>query len=176
MQVPWHPRVMPRHLGHCATIERESAMQSNPARAPRTCMTVVGSLALASALLLAGCGGSSAEPSASAAASSEAMASGPAIGSGDFDPPRPTGVPDSDWAAYLTTWDPTGFMEGSDEEILAEYCAKDEATVREETIGGLPENAAAEYPDSTLQEWTAFFDYSFARLEEHRQQLCANQG
>lgn len=94
-----------------------------------------------------------------------------------FDPPRPTGVPDSDWAAYLSTWNPQDWqaqVNDFDPEILTEYCAKDEASVREDTIGGLPENAAAEYPESTLEEWTAFFDYAFAGLEAVRQQACAN--
>ena len=115
-------------------------------------------------------------PAEGASAQPDDMASDPAVVASDFDPPRPNGVPDSDWAAYLTTWDANGFMDDADDEILAEYCAKDEASVREDTIGGLPENSAAEYPDSTVDEWTAFYDYVFARLEAYRQQLCANRG
>jgi hypothetical protein len=115
-------------------------------------------------------------PADGAAAPSEGTASDATGASGAFDPPRPNGVPDSDWAAYLTTWEANGFMDDADPEILDEYCAKDEASVREDTIGGLPENSAAEYPESTLEEWTAFYDYSFALLEEYRQQLCANRG
>jgi len=115
-------------------------------------------------------------------ASAPAVESAPDDGAGamaasSFDPPRPTGVPDSDWAAYLSTWNPQDWqaqVNDFDPEILTEYCAKDEASVREDTIGGLPENAAAEYPESTLEEWTAFFDYAFAGIEAVRQAACAN--
>jgi len=47
---------------------------------------VIGSLAITATLLLAGCGGSSTADAPSAAAS--------------WNPPRPTGVPDEDWADY----------------------------------------------------------------------------
>ena len=94
-----------------------------------------------------------------------------------FDPPRPTGLPDSDWAAYLATWDPNDWqaqVNDWDEEIMVDFCAQDEATVREATIGGLPERDAEGYPESTIEEWTAFYDYAFASYEAVRQTACAN--
>lgn len=100
-----------------------------------------------------------------------------ALSSSSFDPPRPTGVSDSDWAAYLSTWDPADFeaqMTDADEEIMVAYCAKDDSTVRDETIGGLPETTAEQYPESTVEEWTAFYDYAYAGLDDVRQRLCVD--
>jgi|GEM_PF-4861411 len=93
-----------------------------------------------------------------------------------FDPPRPTGVPDSDWAAYLATWDPNDWqaqVNDWDKDMMVDFCAMDEASVRDDVIGGLPEQGAQQYPESTIEEWTAFYDYAFVPYEAVRQDACA---
>ena len=106
---------------------------------------VIGSLAITATLLLAGCGGSSTADTPSAAAS--------------WNPPRPTGIPDANWADYGK--DPATLTP----EQLANACSENKPVTPEliDTVVGI-------YPGSTAEEWTAYADYTFAYLTP----LCAN--
>lgn len=148
------------------------------------------------AMLLNGCGGdagtatstvTSASPpagqalSAEPAAPPESIEPAPAVPVGTFDPPRPTGVPDSDWADLLQAWDPAVSAEilatlgsGTDPDAVAEWCGWDEETLRQETMDGAAQSAADNYPESTLDEWNAFFEAFIADLDALRQERCAN--
>jgi hypothetical protein len=106
----------------------------------------------------------------------------PTVEVGSFDPPRPTGVPDEDWAGLLQAWDPAVSAEifatlgsGTDPDAVAEWCSWDVATLRLESTWGAAESAAERYPDSSLAEWEAFLDVHLAELDAIRLQRCAEQ-
>ncbi|MUH45738.1 MAG: hypothetical protein F2793_04415, partial [Actinobacteria bacterium] len=93
---------------------------------PRT-VAIIGSLAISGALLLAGCGGGSTAAAPSAAAASAASSSaaepavaastGPGVGT-EWNPPRPTGVPEELWSSMSA--DPAAMM--ASPEDLAKGC------------------------------------------------------
>lgn len=106
----------------------------------------------------------------------------PTVEVGSFDPPRPNGVPDEDWAGLLQAWDPAVCAEifatlgsGTDPDAVAEWCSWDVATLRLESTWGAAESAAERYPDSSLAEWEAFLDVHVAELDAIRRQRCAEQ-
>jgi hypothetical protein len=107
---------------------------------------VIGSLAITATLLLAGCGGSSTADTPSAAAT--------------WNPPRPTGIPDANWADYGK--DPATLTP----EQLANACSENKQPLTPELI----DTVVGIHPGSTAEEWTAYADYVFAYLTP----LCAN--
>ena len=106
---------------------------------------VIGSLAIAGTLLLAGCGGGSTATTASADAS--------------WNPPRPAGFSDAEWADFGR--DPATFTP----ELLARACSENKPPTPEQI-----DLAVGEYVGSTAEELSAFADYSVAFLTP----LCAN--
>ncbi len=128
-------------------------------------VTIIGSLAISSALLLGGCGGSSTAGATSAAASSAAVAAAASAGATsagtvtatDWNPPRPTGIPDANWADY-----------GKDPATLTpeRLACNDNKPVTPEQVDSL----VAMYVGSTAEEWTAYADYYLAFVT----QLCVN--
>lgn len=113
-------------------------------------------------------------------ASAPAVDGAPAAATGSYDPPRPAGVSDADWATESANWDPEAFRSNwgdQDADALAQDCAMDPAAFMEIVI---PPDWASElvarYPDSTAEDWNVFLDYVAAQLEVVRQDVCANQG
>ena len=49
-----------------------------------------------------------------------------------------------------------------------------EARLRQETMDGSAQSAADNYPESTLDEWNAFFEVFITDLDALRQERCAN--
>lgn len=116
-------------------------------------------------------------------ASPESVDSPPGDATSQVDPPRPSGVPDSDWTALLEAWDPAVSAEilatigaGTDPDTASDWCTWNEATLRDESMGGAAESAAERYPESTLEEWNAFFESFFTDLDALRQERCADHG
>ena len=136
---------------------------------PRT-VAIIGSLAISGALLLAGCGGGSTAAAPSAAAASAASSSaaepavaastGPGVGT-EWNPPRPTGVPEELWSSMSA--DPAAMM--ASPEDLAKGC-KGLKPPTASDLGQFVEMA----PGSNLQEWTDFYDYLIAYVTP----LCAS--
>ena len=133
-------------------------------------VAIVGSLAISGALLLAGCGGgstaaapSSAAPSAAASTAADpavAASTGPGVGT-EWNPPRPTGVPEDLWATMAA--DPATMMTTPEE--LAKGCKglKPPSPTDLEMFVELT-------PGSNAQEWTDFYDYAIA----YTTPLCEN--
>jgi len=141
-------------------------------------VAIIGSLAISSALLLAGCGGNSTAEATSAAASSAATsaaassaavaaaasaaaASAGPVAATEWNPPRPTGVPDDLWASISA--DPAASIDTP--EKLAKSCQGLKPTTPND-IEMFVELA----PGSNAQDWTAVFDYAYA----YYTQLCVN--
>ncbi len=117
--------------------------------APARTRSVVGAVALAGGLLLAGCGGGTTAATAPA---------GPSAGAAAWDPPRPAGVSDADWAVYGQ--DPAAKASAQLAANCRHFTAADAAT-----IGSLVAGA----PGSTVEQWTAWFDHMTA----YAAPLCA---
>ena len=143
-------------------------------------VAIIGSLAISSALLLGGCGGNSTAGATSAAASSAAVAApasaaavaaavaaaasaaatsaGP-VAATDWNPPRPTGISDADWARYGK--DPATLTP----QQLEKSCSENKPATPEQV-----DSITDMYVGSTAEEWTAYADYYMAFYT----QLCAN--
>ena len=128
-------------------------------------VAIIGSLAISSALLLAGCGGNSTTATTSsaavaAAASAAATSAGP-VAATEWNPPRPTGVEDDFWASISA--DPAASIDTP--EKLAKTCQG----LKPATPNDIDMMVLAA-PESNAQEWTAVYDYYYAYLTP----LCVN--
>jgi len=108
---------------------------------------VVGSAAVCGVLLLAGCG-SGTVASAPTAAAKDA----------EWNPPRPTGVPDEEWATVV---DPASLPV---EDLAGGFCQVVKPTPAE------VEANVTQYPGSTVEELNAYYDYVIAYVAP----LCAD--
>ena len=113
----------------------------------------IGTLAIAGALMLAGCGGSTTTASPTVATSTAS-----AVDAG-WNPPKPTGVTDDLWLNFAE--DPAT-LTGED---LASACTSLVPPTTND-IDGL----VAMAPASKAEEWTALYDY----LDTYFAPLCAN--
>jgi len=113
----------------------------------------IGTLAIAGALMLAGCGGST-----TTASPTEATSTASAVDVG-WNPPKPTGVTDDLWLNFAE--DPAT-LTGED---LASACTSLVPPTTND-IDGL----VAMAPASKAEEWTALYDY----LNAYFAPLCAN--
>jgi hypothetical protein len=149
----------------------------------RNAVAVLGVLALTGTVVLAGCGGSTSAttPAASAPAESAPATSMPAGGTDGFDPPRPTGIPDEGWADLTAQLDPAGTrarFEAKTPEEQAKQC-QEPYPVPAEVLAAAAADSAEQVAGSTVEEWTALFDYKVAADEaygmaELRAELCAS--
>ena len=149
----------------------------------RNVFAVIGVLALTGTVVLAGCGGStSATTSAATAPAESAAAAGsmPAESADGFDPPRPTGIPDEGWAELTAQLDPANTrarFEAKTPEEQAKQC-QEPYPVSAEVLAAAAADGAEQVAGSTVEEWTALFDYKVAADEaygmaELRADLCA---
>ncbi|CAB4859773.1 MAG: hypothetical protein F2793_00735 [Actinobacteria bacterium] len=111
-------------------------------------IAIAGAVALASSLLMAGCGGSSTSTESSAAPTAAT-----------WSPPRPTGAPDDFWANYAT--DPKALSADD----FAKACAA--MPIAKESGANL-EALLGAAPGSTQAEWDALTDY----INTYVQPLC----
>lgn len=109
---------------------------------------VVGSAALCVVLLLAGCGSGTAASAPTVAAAADA----------EWNPPRPTGVSDEEWATIV---DPASLPV---EDLAGGFCQAVKPTPAE------VEANVTEYPGTTVEELKAYYDYVFAYVAP----LCAD--
>jgi len=146
-------------------------MQSRTARARNTGIAIVGTLALASTLLLAGCGGGSSTES-TAAANAEA-ASAEAVSA---EPPRPSGLTDEDWATLSESLGNADTMiaqaQAKTPEEVAADCEKPVPT--DEELQTLAEGFPTDYPGSTVEEWFALLDWGRGQAEIARNTVCTD--
>ena len=148
----------------------------------RNAVAVIGVLALTCTVALAGCGGSTpaTTPAATVPAEIAAAACMPAESADGFDPPRPTGIPDEEWADLTAQLDPAGTrarFEARTPEEQAKVCQEPYPLPAEE-FAALAADGAEQVAGSTVEEWTALFDYKVAADEaygmaELRAELCA---
>ena len=109
-------------------------------RSMKRVSTLAISLAAAGVLFLAGCGGS-----------------GSATVESGWSPPRPSGVPDEQWATVV---DPASLPQ---EELGGGYCQMVKPAPVE------VDATALEYPGATVEEFNAYYDYVIAYVAP----LCA---
>ena len=110
-------------------------------RSMKRVSTLAISLAAAGVLFLAGCGGS-----------------GSATAESGWNPPRPSGVPDEQWATVV---DPASLPQ---EELGGGYCQMVKPAPVE------VDAKALEYPGATAEEFDAFYDYVMAYVAP----MCAD--
>ena len=121
---------------------------------PRTrTATAIGTFAIAGALMLAGCGGSS-----TSASPTEVTSTAPVADAG-WSPPKPTGVTDQLWANF--TEDPATLTG----DALSSTCTGLVPPTTNDVAG-----LVAMAPASKAEEWTALYDYLLAYIAP----LCAN--
>jgi len=108
---------------------------------------VVGSAAVCGVLLLAGCGSGTEASAPTVAAAADA----------EWNPPRPTGVPDEEWATVV---DPASLPL---EDLDGGFCQAVKPTPAE------VEANVTQYPGTTVEELNAYYDYVIAYVAP----LCA---
>ncbi|MBU6244314.1 MAG: hypothetical protein KGP12_03775 [Actinomycetales bacterium] len=146
-------------------------MQSRTARVRSTGIAIGGTLALASTLLLAGCGGGTSTESTAAdnaqAASAEAVSS---------EPPRPSGLTDEDWATLVESLGNADAMiaeaQAKTPEEVATDCQKPAKT--DEELQAFAEDLATQNPESTVEEWIALLDWGRDQAAIARNTVCAD--
>ena len=140
-----------------------------------TAVSVGGSLALSATILLAGCGGvSTAETSPAAGTTASASVS-------QFDPPRPGGIPDTDWSDIVRDSDPSTYRErfaARTPEVNAERCRILYAPLTDDELAAEAAASVRLAPGSTVDEWTALTEYVIAAQEANgfgtmRSELCS---
>ena len=137
-------------------------------------VSFVGSVALAGTIMLAGCGGGSTSATSPAAATSSVSAA-------RFDPPRPSGVRDEDWANIVRESDPSTYRErfaSRTSEVNVERCRIPYASLTADDLAAEATNSVALAPGSTVEEWTAVLEYVIAAQEAYgfgtvRSELCS---
>ena len=138
-------------------------------------VAVVGSLALTGTTMLAGCGGGS-----TAATSPQAgtMASDSVV---MFDPPRPGGIADKDWADMVRDSDPSTYRErfaARTPEVNTERCRIPYRLLADDELAAEATVSVGIAPGSTVEEWTALIEYVMAAQEAYgfgamRSELCS---
>ena len=108
---------------------------------------VVGSAAVCGVLLLGGCGSGTVASAPTVAAAADA----------EWNPPRPTGVPDEEWATVV---DPASLPV---EDLAGGFCQAVKPTPAE------VEANVTESPGTTVEELNAYYDYVIAYVAP----LCA---
>lgn len=130
---------------------------------------VTGILAVACIIALAACGGGSSDSSTAAASAAAASTTS--------EPPRPTGVPDAEWTDLINQ---SGLMDldamradaqAKSPAELAAACQKPWPTDAE--ITAQSEQLVTTFPDSTVEEWVAFFKWGLARSQGVMTEVCA---
>ena len=151
-------------------------------------IVAVGALALTATTLLTGCGSKSttataaSTPAATMPVESAAAESMPAesAAAAAFDPPRPTGFTDTDWADFTARLDPAGArarFEAKTPEEQAKQC-KEPYPPSADQLAQASAGLTEQIQGSTVEEWTAVWDYKLAADEasgfvELEAELCA---
>ena len=130
---------------------------------------------MSATIMLAGCGGvSTAETSP--AEGTIVSASVP-----QFDPPRPGGIPDTDWSDIVRDSDPSTYRErfaARTPEVNAERCRILYAPLTDDELAAEAAASVRLAPGSTVDEWTALTEYVIAAQEANgfgtmRSELCS---
>lgn len=139
-------------------------------------VSIGGSLALTSTIMLAGCSGGSTAATSPAAAGTTASAL-----VSRFDPPRPGGISDKDWSEMVRGSDPSTYRErfaARTPEVNAERCRILYAPLTDDELAAEAAASVRLAPGSTVEEWTAVMEYVIAAQEASgfgtmRSELCS---
>lgn len=140
-------------------------MRKTHSRARGRAGAATGILAVVCIIALAACGGSGDSSTAAASATAASTTS---------EPPRPNGVPEADWADLLSRASVDTMRadaQALSAEDLATACQQPMRTDAE--ITAQAEELVTTFPDSTVEEWTAFFKWGLANQQTVMSEVCA---